>query len=162
MAVREIDAGMTEVLRERLLNDGETFDGTGYDVAIELLQVNGATWAPVTAYEVGDIVRPSHLPTGRLYRCIAEGQSDAANEPQWPVTHGAQVEDATVTWLDITPTAAWYMSALGEVAVTEYDRLPPDTSYRVRYVVTDNQDHTGPFPNLNRYNVWRVGAVMAG
>jgi hypothetical protein len=158
--VREIDAGMTEALYDELRNNGGGFDGTTFSLAVELLQIGGLTWTPGASYTVGDLVRPVEA-NGRIYVCSLPGTSDAT-EPLWPEQHGATIIDGTAEWEDITPTVAWYVQGAGQVVITNYHRLPRDTSYRVRYLVSDTFGNVGPFPNLNRYDVWRVGAVMAG
>jgi hypothetical protein len=169
--IREIDAGMDEPLYDELQNNGGAFDGTSFVVSLELVQIGGVSWMPATAYAVGDLTRavlPWYYmgipppPHGRLYRCTVAGESDASTEPVWPLTFGGTVIDGTVTWQDITPNVAWYVQSVGQVVMTDYHGLPRDTSYRQRYVLTDAAGKRGPFPNLNRYNVWRVGAVMAG
>lgn len=38
-----------------------------------------ATWAPDTAYKVGDVVVPT-IPNGHCYRCVRAGQSDATQQ----------------------------------------------------------------------------------
>jgi hypothetical protein len=158
--VREIDAGMTEEIRQELRNDSGGFDASTFNVELDLLQIGGASWAPATTYAVGALTRPTEG-NGRIYRCRTAGTS-ASTEPLWPTAHGGLVTDGTVEWEDISPTVAWYVQAVGQVVITNYHRLPRDTSYRVRYLVTDTFGNVGPFPNFNKYDVWRVGAVMAG
>jgi hypothetical protein len=159
--IREIDAGMDEPLYDELRNDGAAFSGESFTVALELVQIGGLTWQPATDYAVGDLVRPVEA-NGRIYECSLPGMSDTSNEPVWPTIFGGTVIDGSAEWEDITPSVAWYVQAVGQVVVSNYHRLPRDTSYRQRYVLTDVAGKIGPFPNLNRYNVWRVGAVMAG
>jgi hypothetical protein len=158
--IREIDAGMTEALYDELRDNGVGFNGTSFTLELELLQIGGSPWAPATAYAVGALTRATEN-TGRVYECTVAGTSDAT-EPLWPTAFGQTVVDGTAEWEDITPDVAWFAQSLGQVIITNYHRLPRDTSYRARYLVTDTFSKMGPFPNLNRYDVWRVGAVMAG
>lgn len=156
----EIDYGKTEPRDFQLTDDGIPFDGSGFTVALELLQIGGLIWAASMAYVVGELVRPT-LGNGRLYRCIVAGTSDLV-EPTFPTTPAGTVVDGTVTWEEFTPTVAWQTQAIGIVRVSGQDQLPRDTSYRARYVVTDNFGATAPFPNKNRVDTWRVSAPMAG
>lgn len=172
--VRTLDPGMTEPLVDELRDNGATFNGATYAVGLELAQIGGAVWTPATDYQVGDLVRatadpmpgtpePPPAATGRLYQCVVAGQSDASNEPLWPTTFGEAVADGdTLVWEDITPTVAWYVQAVGQVAVTNYHRLPPGSAYRQRYVVTDGAGGRGPFPNAGAANTWRMSAGLTG
>ena len=155
-----IDYGMTEPHRERLLDNGGTFVGTGFNVAIEFLQIGGFVWAAATTFNLGEQVRPT-IGNGRLYRCITAGVT-GTTEPTFPTTPGGTVIDGTAEWEEFTPTVAWDVQAAGTVVITGQDQLPRDTSYRVRYVVTDMAAKTAPFPNKNRIDTWRVQDVMAG
>lgn len=56
-------------------------------------------WAASTAYQLGDIVRPT-VANAHVYICVAAGTSGGA-EPSWSTTTGANVADNTVTWLEI-------------------------------------------------------------
>lgn len=53
-------------------------------------------WASETAYQVGDIVRPT-TGNGFVYQAISAGTSDTT-EPTWPTTIGETVVDDGVTW----------------------------------------------------------------
>jgi hypothetical protein len=161
--IAEIDYGATEPRDFQLLDNGAAFNGSGYNVALELLQIGGLIWASSTAYVAGELVRPT-VGNGHLYQCTVSGTTGTI-EPVWPLTSGTPagtVIDGTVTWQEITPTVDWQTQSAGIVRVSGLDVLPRDTSYRVRYLVTDGTGKTGPFPNKNRTDVWRVGAVMAG
>jgi hypothetical protein len=55
-----------------------------------------AVWHANTAYEEGDVVRPSPR-NGHCYVCIGSGTSDSSS-PSWPVARDAAVTDGTVVW----------------------------------------------------------------
>lgn len=158
--IAEIDYAATEPRDFQLTDDGIPFDGTGFTVALQLLQVGGLVWAASTVYAVGELVRPT-IGNGLLYRVTVAGTTDVA-EPTWPTTPAGTVVDGTVTFEEFTPTVAWQTQALGIVRVSGLDQLPRDTSYRVRYVVTDNFGATAPFPNKSKVDIWRVAAPFAG
>lgn len=83
--------------------------GTGYTAGGEALTTKAVTftaadsfattWAASTAYEVGDVVRPT-TGNGHLYVCVAAGTS-AGSEPTWPTTRGGNVADGGATWDEI-------------------------------------------------------------
>lgn len=62
-----------------------------------------------TAYNVGDVVRPS---TGNtwLYVCVVAGTS-SGTAPTWPTVVGATVTDGSVTWANVGESATVYSSA---------------------------------------------------
>ena len=53
-------------------------------------------WQPVTAYQPGQVVRPSLSPA-LLFRCYSGGTSGSV-VPSWPTAAGADVTDGTVQW----------------------------------------------------------------
>ncbi len=55
-----------------------------------------ADWVTVTAYALGDFVKPT-TPNGFYAQAIVAGTSDAG-EPTWPTTDLTTIVDATVTW----------------------------------------------------------------
>jgi hypothetical protein len=55
-------------------------------------------WVTLTAYVVGDVVRPT-VGNGHLYKCIVAGTT-AAGQPTWPTVAGQTVVDGTVTWAE--------------------------------------------------------------
>lgn len=81
--------------------------GTGYSAGGQALASKtvtqtaanswGTTWAAATAYQVGDVVRPT-TGNGFLYRAIVAGTSHTVTEPTWPTTIGQTVTDNGVTW----------------------------------------------------------------
>lgn len=156
----DIDYGTTRPRVFQLNDNGAAFDGTGFAVALELLQIGGLVWHASTAYVVGDLVRPTEG-NGRLYRVTVAGTSDVT-EPTFPTVAGGTVVDGTVTFEEMTPAVDWLSPAGGTVEVTGLEELPRDSSFRARYVVTDNFGESSPFPNKNRVDTWRVGAPMAG
>lgn len=156
----DIDYGTTRPRVFRLNDNGTAFDGSGFTVVLQLLQIGGLIWHASTDYVAGELVRPT-VGNGLLYRVTVGGTTDVA-EPTWPTTPGGTVVDGTVTFEEMTPAVSWLSQAAGTVKVTGLEELPRDTSYRARYLVTDNFGESGPFPNKNRIDVWRVGAIMAG
>lgn len=70
------------------------------DSAFLPLTVN-ADWAALTAYVVGDVVKPA-TQDGYEYVCIAAGTS-GASEPTFVTVSGAPTTDATVTWMAREP-----------------------------------------------------------
>lgn len=113
--------------------------GTGYTaggatLASKTLTVTAAnsfapTWAASTAYDAGDIVRPT-TGNGFLYRAQAAGTSGGA-EPTWPTTVGDEVADSGVTWTNVG------------VAIVQWDAADPSwgpgaTFSGVRYAVIYN------------------------
>ncbi len=58
----------------------------------------GQTWAASTAYNIGDIVRPT-AGNGHLYQCAIAGTS-GGSQPTWPTTRGGSVTDGGVTWVE--------------------------------------------------------------
>jgi hypothetical protein len=83
--------------------------GGGYTVGGQLLAGRAAaylpagawptTWAPVTSYAAGQIIRPPLSPS-MLFRCYAAGVSGSVS-PNWPVTAGAVVADGSAAWAAI-------------------------------------------------------------
>ncbi len=83
--------------------------GTGYSaggvtLASKTITYTAAnSWATArantTAYNVGDVVRPS-AGNGHLYRCIVAGTS-AGSPPTFPTVSGNTVADGSVTWAEI-------------------------------------------------------------
>lgn len=160
--IAEIDYGATETRQFQLYNQGIPFDVSGYTVEVLVLLVGGPVWAASTAYALGDIVRPT-IGNGHLYQVTIDGTSDVT-EPAWPGGQGTPagtVLDGSVEWTDITPTASVVTAATGIVEIDGLELLPRDTSYRVRYRVTDGGGEFGYVPDKNRYDVWRVQDVMA-
>jgi len=64
-----------------------------------VVEANAPAWTVATAYQVGDIVKPTTGSNLHYYRCTAAGTSHAATEPTCP-TNGSTVSDGTVTWQD--------------------------------------------------------------
>jgi len=58
--------------------------------------VDPDAWAASTAYNVGDVVRPTSR-NGFVYVCTAAGTS-GSSEPSWPTTAGQTVTDNDITW----------------------------------------------------------------
>ena len=64
---------------------------------------NATEWTALTAYSVGDLVRPSGvIPNGRglIYRCVYDGVATAP-EPVWPTTLGDTITEgggSTIYW----------------------------------------------------------------
>jgi hypothetical protein len=85
---------------------GEMASGGGYTPGGQLLAGKAAaylpagswpdTWAPVTGYVIGQVVRPALSPA-LLFRCWAGGTSGAV-APVWPSAPGAAVTDGSVSW----------------------------------------------------------------
>lgn len=65
----------------------------------------GSSWAPNTAYQVGETVTPQGAAgNGHVYRCTVAGTS-GTTQPAFPTGDGATVVDNTVTWKEFTPAA---------------------------------------------------------
>jgi hypothetical protein len=63
----------------------------------------GWSWTSGQAVIVGNYATPSIVAgNGHLYRCTTAGVT-GANEPTWPVTAGAAVDDGTAVWTESTP-----------------------------------------------------------
>jgi hypothetical protein len=76
------------------------------------------TWAPSTAYVVGQLVQPT-TPNSHTYQCSTAGTS-GTTQPTWPTGAGATVTDGTVAWTEHTVTAPngpWVLS-IGSPFVT--------------------------------------------
>ncbi|RWO22807.1 hypothetical protein [Mesorhizobium sp.] len=68
------------------------FDSTGTRLTGNATSIYGTTWAPTTAYAVGDIVQND---TGKIYRCSVAGTSAGAGGPTGT---GSSIVDGTCTW----------------------------------------------------------------
>jgi hypothetical protein len=87
--------------------------GAGYSTGGLLLSGKGAAylpagswpdaWQPVSAYSLGQIVRPVLSPA-LIFRCVVAGTSGSV-APAWPVTTGLTVTDGGATWLAIASGA---------------------------------------------------------
>jgi hypothetical protein len=88
------------------------------------------TWAPVTGYVIGQVVRPALTPT-MLFRCYAGGTSGSA-APTWPSIAGATVTDGTASWSAV---------GSGAVALSAAALQWPSFSASFRYIVLS--DRTG-------------------
>lgn len=88
---------------------GEVSSGGGYTSGGQLLPGRGSTyftaaswpdaWSPVTAYAIGQVVRPALSPA-LLFRCYSGGTSGSV-APGWAAATGADVSDGTVSWYAI-------------------------------------------------------------
>lgn len=94
----------------------------------------GDVWAPVTAYQAGQVVRPQ-VPNGFLFRCITAGIS-GAGAPAWPSLIGSTVADGSATWGCV---------AAGTVALLASPVQWLSYSGSVRYLVIS--DRTPPVPS---------------
>jgi len=115
--------------------------GAGYGSGGQQLAGRGAsyipagswpdTWAPVTAYVAGQVIRPALSPQ-LLFRCYGAGTSGAA-APAWPSAPGATVTDGSVAWAAI---------ASGAVALTASQLIWTGFGATFRYIVLS--DRTPP------------------
>lgn len=88
-------------------------------------------WAPVTAYQTGQIIRPA-AGNGFLFRCVSAGTS-GASAPPWTASPGTLTADGGVTWLCISAGAvvlgavsAQWLSYTGSLRyLVLSDRTPP-------------------------------------
>lgn len=96
--------------------------------------------ATSTAYQLGDIVRPS-TSNGHVYICVAAGTSDGS-APTWSTTEGANITDGTVTWLEIGrgyvkldfDDVTWSSSTItARIAVLYYNTGTASTSPVIAY-----------------------------
>jgi hypothetical protein len=88
---------------------GEVAAGGGYATGGQLLTARSAaylpagswpdSWAPVTPYVIGQVVRPALSPA-LLFRCYAAGTSGSV-APSWPSAVGADVSDGSASWTAI-------------------------------------------------------------
>jgi hypothetical protein len=137
-------AGYTPNLdTHRFVSDlsAELVTGLGYASGGQQLAGRGAsfipagswpdTWAPVTAYVTGQIVRPALSPQ-LLFRCYAPGTSGAV-APAWPTAPGATVTDGSVSWAAI---------GSGAVALTAAQLIWTGFGGTFRYIVLS--DRTPP------------------
>lgn len=98
----------------------------------------GTTWAASTAYQTGDIVRPT-TGNGKLYRAEAAGTS-GASEPTWTTLIGDEITDSGVVW-----------TCVGS-AIVQLDAADPSWTtatfsgvrYAVIYDATPGSDATRP------------------
>ncbi len=83
-----------DLLSITTLKTDDVGDGT-YENVFE------GTWVALTAYVVGDFIKPT---TENLhsYKCTVAGTT-GATEPTWGVTNGGKTTDGTVTW-ECSPT----------------------------------------------------------
>lgn len=97
------DTGTTFVKRE--LTSLPWFDA--FDRAyIEYGYDSSRLWTGNTLYRVGDIVRPTDVPTARFheYKVTAVTGNTDMTEPVWDTTKGATVNDTNITYEERTPT----------------------------------------------------------
>ncbi len=92
---------------------------------------SAAAWQAETAYEVGDIVRPT-TPNGHCYRCIVAGTSGVTEPADWPTVNGQNVTDGGVTWDEIgagyvvvdADSVSWNPSTITARYAIMYDDTP--------------------------------------
>lgn len=139
------------------LATGSGYTANGLALTTKAMSVVAAnSWTKVaatsTAYNVGEIVRPSAGNT-YVYRCSVAGTS-GGSAPTWPTTVGATVTDGGVTWTNVgryvvkfTSDAAVWAAAFDagpfRYAVM-YDRTPAtDATRPLIGVITYGSDQTG-------------------
>jgi hypothetical protein len=86
------------------------------------------TWAPVTGYVIGQVIRPSLSPV-TLFRCYSGGTSGSA-VPSWPSNAGATVQDGSVAWSAV---------GAGAVALTAAALQWPSFTAQFRYIVLSDR-----------------------
>jgi hypothetical protein len=121
---------------------GTGYTATGVALASKTLAYVAAnswaqTWVAATAYNIGDLVRPTTGNT-HLYRCTVAGTSHAATEPTWPTANGGTVTDNTVTWDECgvgaimwdAGDASWPNSTITARSAHIYDSTPGSDATR--------------------------------
>jgi len=82
--------------------------GTGYTAGGQALTTptfsyipaaSATAWVASTAYQLGDIVRPT-TSNGRIYLCVTAGTSGGV-EPTWTTGRGDRITDNTVVWQEV-------------------------------------------------------------
>lgn len=108
--------------------------------------------ATTTAYNVGEIVRPT---SGNLYvyRCAVAGTS-GGSAPTWPTVVGTTVTDGTVTWV-CAGTAVVKFTSDPAVWTAPFDAGP--FKYVVMYDRTPGTDATRPLLGLITYSADQTG-----
>lgn len=119
---------------------------------VTTVQDGSATAAAIsTAYEVGDVVRPSAA-NGYVYRCVVAGTS-SGTPPTWPTVVGQTVADGTVTWLNagtafIKLDAAdvqWASSTI----TARYAKIYQDTTNQLVALIDFGQDESSSNGNFD-------------
>jgi len=175
---KEIDLD-TDDIRIALVNSTYTIDRLAHDywndvVANELATASGYTanglalttkafsvvaansWTKVaatsTAYNVGEIVRPSAGNT-YVYRCSVAGTS-GGSAPTWPTVVGQTVTDGTVTWTNVGRSVVKFTSDPA-VWTAPFDAGP--FRYAVMYDRTPGTDATRPLIGAITYGSDQTG-----
>jgi hypothetical protein len=122
---------------------GELASGAGYTLGGKVLAGRTSaylpagswpdTWAPVTGYVIGQVIRPALSPS-MLFRCWSGGSSGSA-APAWPTVPGQVVTDGTVSW-----------SAIGAGAVALAAAALQWASFTAgfRYIVLSDRTNVSP------------------
>lgn len=94
------DAHQSNLTNEVGAGNGYTTGGnTLTGVSVSLVVANSlAAWVTATAYNVGDVVRPTAGNT-HVYMCMVAGTS--GSEPSWPTSPGGTVNDNGITWAEV-------------------------------------------------------------
>jgi hypothetical protein len=97
MTAWDVAPAFTEGELKDLLNRARRFDSYG-------VEPEGAVFAPLAVYAVGDYVLPT-VSNGHYYKVTTAGTSGGA-DPAWPTTSGATVTSGTATFTE-QGAAAW-------------------------------------------------------
>ncbi len=122
-------------------------------------------WAPVVAYQAGQIVRPA-AGNGFLFRCVIAGTS-GVSAPLWPASVGTLIADGSVTWLclsagavSLTASSLQWLSYAGSLRyLVISDRTPSLASAQPLIALCDlGSQVTGSGGNFS-INIDQAGAL---
>ena len=93
----------------------------------------GASWAPTTAYTVGQLVRPTDTTTYPYLFSVTAAGTSGGTEPTWPTALNATVTNGSVTFKNIGALTF----GLGQLSVDLPVDLTPATTVGL-YELKDN------------------------